>query len=211
MNDMKNTHRYPCLLWLILHQCFFPRTLDFHCASFLGSFLIESGHVGLTNPCSSHPGDLNMKCKLFNRRFKISAHSDTSQGMTTNSYKSESSSSSGHGSCLDLDSAGTTSFSTFFFFFLVVVLKFKMKIVQFDMQRNVKTKAIKFETFILAYVLIGNVSSSSVSSVYWLSFPFLTTFACLADFLVSSGVVSLSGLGEGAFLEIEISSLRFEV
>ena len=86
-----------------------------------------------------------------------------------------------------------------------------MKIVQFDMQRNIKTKAIKFKTFILAYVLIGNISSSSVSSVYWLSFPFLATFACLVDFLVSSGVVSLSGLGEGTFLEIEISSLRFEV
>ena len=61
MNAMKNNHRYPCVLWLILHRCFFPHTLDFHCANFLGSLMIELGQDGLTKPCSSGPGDLNMK------------------------------------------------------------------------------------------------------------------------------------------------------
>ena len=61
MNAMKNNHRYPCVLWFIVHRCFFLHTLDFHCANFLGSLMIELGQDGLTKLCSSSPGDLNMK------------------------------------------------------------------------------------------------------------------------------------------------------
>ena len=45
MNAMKNNHRYPCVLWLILHRCFFPHTLDFHCANFLGGLSLHLNHL----------------------------------------------------------------------------------------------------------------------------------------------------------------------
>ena len=58
MNVTKIIYRYPCSLLLILNLCFFPRTFDFHFASFFGLFRTSSGQTGLTNPYSSGPGDL---------------------------------------------------------------------------------------------------------------------------------------------------------
>ena len=55
---MKINYKYPCSLCAILHRCFFPRTFDFHWASFLGLFFTDSRRAGLTKPCSSGPGTL---------------------------------------------------------------------------------------------------------------------------------------------------------
>ena len=96
MNVMKNIYKYPCSLWPILNLCFFPRTFDFHFASFLGFLRICSGQTGLTKPYSSGPGDLEHKpFRNYTRNYTQRCCQRTFQMnvQETTSYMSESSSS----------------------------------------------------------------------------------------------------------------------